>query len=489
MSTVAVARPRATPHVLPRVLFLVGLGAFFTVLGLPLIGSTWIDPAGITAGGVALALTAVSTRTTLDAIVVLTPFMFRVLTPVGVLNLGTSDVLLPVIVVLLVTRGIVERAPRRDALPVARRGALNGAGAGLVLGLFATVLLTGSLTVWAVVSRDFFLTRAISDTAKVGVGVVYLVLVVVLTRRAGRREALRAMTLWTWVATGVAGAAVAGGATGLPLVPNDGYRSLGFFADPNLFAAYLLLSLAILVFRSTVRSTPWLLVQAVVVAAGVITSGSRGGLLTMALLVAFSALIVNSARLRLAIVALTALGTGVALTILQSSDGGSNVLGVDRLLVSTSESGDDARFQLWALALRLWADHPVLGIGMGQYQRFSVGIVGEDASAQLGHVVHNSFLSVLVALGVVGLALFLGMFVWVLATVYRSPGLTRNNKHALTAGVLVIVAQMMTLNLENLRYVWVYLGLAVGLALVSSAPAPRPPTSPQEVPHGPQVRP
>jgi NAD/NADP transhydrogenase beta subunit len=60
------------------------------------------------------------------------------------------------------------------------------------------------------------------------------------------------------------------------------------------------------------------------------------------------------------------------------------------------------------------------------------------------------------------------MFVWILRTLHRSESLTRNNKHGLAGGVLVIVAQMMTLNLENLRYVWIYFGLVVGLATMEA---------------------
>ena len=66
-----------------------------------------------------------------------------------------------------------------------------------------------------------------------------------------------------------------------------------------------------------------------------------------------------------------------------------------------------------------------------------------------------------------GLGLFLAMLGWVLARLYAAPGLTSNAKHALLSGVVVLCSQFMTLNLQNLRYVWIYLGLVLGLAAVA----------------------
>ena len=442
-----------------RVLLLVQLGVLWLAGGLALWPSSWIDSRGIAAAGIALLVLALPLRTGLDVLVVLTPFMFRVLSPVGMLNLGTSDLLLPLVVAAVAVRTLVEREPGARSRPV-----VPGA---VPLAVAAAALLTGSLLVWSMADPDFLVSRAVADTAKVTIGVAYLAVVVVLVRRLGQAAAYRAIALWTWTAPAVAGASVAGAAIGVPIVPDDGYgaRSVGFFADPNLYAGYLLVSLALVVLRVTVDRTPLLALQAVVLIGGLVTTGSRGGLATLVLLACVVALLIRSARLRLTIVALAVGGGAVAWFLMPDDTGSGTVLGVDRLLVSSADSGDDARFELWELAVRLWLDHPLLGIGMGQYPRFSVGIVGEIHTSDLGHVVHNSFLGVLVSLGVAGLAVFLLLFWWVLRTLYRSPHLGRAQQHALAVGILVIAAQMMTLNLENLRYVWVYLGLVVGLAV------------------------
>lgn len=459
MSTV-LAPPLPMSALRPGVAGLARLGGLGLVGGLAaavgwfLRGSGWIDPSGVTAAGVALVLVAPYVRTSLDLLVVLTPFMFRTLSPVGVLNFGTSDVVVVAVVLMLVMTGLL--ASQRSGV------APDRFGVGLALG--ATTVMLGSLVAWVSVSPDFAVGRALSDTLKLLIGMTYLALVVHLVHRVGQEGAVRALVLWSRVATGVAAASVLGAVAGLDLVPSDGSRSLGFFADPNLYAAYLLLSLAILVFRGVTRPSPWLPVQALVITAGVVTTGSRGGLLTLVLLIVFTLLMVGSVRVRLTLLLLTALMTVAGWVLLSGQEAGEGLLGVDRLMVSSAESGDDARIALWRLAGRLWLEHPMFGIGMGQYPRFSVGIVGETSADTFGHVVHNSFLNVLVSLGVVGLAVFLLLIGWVMRTLVGSSGLTRNQKFALAGGLLVIVAQMMTLNLENLRYVWIYFGMVIGLA-------------------------
>ncbi len=65
------------------------------------------------------------------------------------------------------------------------------------------------------------------------------------------------------------------------------------------------------------------------------------------------------------------------------------------------DSGDlNQRTAIWAAGLRAFAAHPVLGVGEGAYLQISDRQLGE------GFVAHNTFVSVLVELGIVGFLLF-----------------------------------------------------------------------------------
>ena len=84
----------------------------------------------------------------------------------------------------------------------------------------------------------------------------------------------------------------------IEIIPSDGYRSLGYFLDPNLYAGYLLLSLSVVLFLAVVSPSVWRSAQAVLLIGAVVTTGSRGGLVSLVLLVTFAALMINSARAR-----------------------------------------------------------------------------------------------------------------------------------------------------------------------------------------------
>jgi O-antigen ligase len=76
-------------------------------------------------------------------------------------------------------------------------------------------------------------------------------------------------------------------------------------------------------------------------------------------------------------------------------------------LVSTFYNPDEVygleRIYYYATALRLFASHPLLGVGAGNYQFFDRSYEGEAA----GGIAHNQFLTVAAETGMVGLLLFL----------------------------------------------------------------------------------
>lgn len=455
-------RPEASRW--PLAILLAGFGLLFAAAGLALRGSTWILPDGLLGGGIALVVCAPIARSMLEPLVVSSPFMFYTLSPVGgILTVGSSDALLPIFVFLMLAGAAVARGRRvhvpRPPVPAA-----------MPLIVLTVLLCTASTVLWTVLSPDFLAARSIADTVKLAAGVGYLIVVFVLVRRVGMEGALRSFRLWGWTATALSLGSLAGITGAVEIIPSDGYRSLGYFQDANLYAGYLLVSLSVLIFLGTVtaKSSPWLPVQAVVILGGIITTGSRGGMLSLALLVGFATLIINSARLRLMVLAGVGAVTAGGWWLLAHRDQGVTVLGVDRLFFASKTQAveDDPRVALWVRAIEKWLDAPVWGIGAGQFERFSGDVFRVAKSSGLGYVTHNSFLFFLVSFGVIGFGLFLYLLWWIFRDLYRAPHLGRNAKHALASGIVVILSQMMTLNLQNLRYVWIYFGLVLGVAML-----------------------
>jgi len=473
VSTLAATRTRpaaTTPTWRPQApllcLALLGMGALMTVAGLGLRGSTWILPDGLLGGGVALILVAAFARGALDVIVTLSPFMFYTLSPVGgILTVGSSDILLPVVVGAMVVAAVVgPRVP--DRLP-----RLTAAAPMLVA---SAVLVTASTCVWTIADPDFLAKRSIADAVKLGIGVAYFIVVYLLAKQGGRAATMRAFRIWAWTATALSVGSLAGITGAVEIIPSDGYRSNGYFEDPNLYAGYLLVSVSVVLFLATVSHSPWLPVQALVITGGIVTTGSRAGLGSLLLLFVLALVVLRSARLRGMLLGVMTISVLAAGWLVVNRGSGTSILGLDRLFFASNDVNDDPRLSLWSLAVDKWLDAPVWGIGLGQFERFSGDAFRTARSSGLGYVTHNTFLFFLVAFGVLGLGLFLAMLVWIVARLYAAPGLSRNAKHALMSGIVVLASQMMTLNLQNLRYVWVYFGLVLALSMVSRDAAPDP---------------
>ena len=432
-------------------------------VGLALRGSTWILPDGLLGGGVALILMAPFVRGALDVIVTLSPFMFYTLSPVGgILTVG------------LVRHPAAGRRGRAWWSPAWWRRRLPDTlprlSAAAPMMILSAVLVTASICVWTIADPDFLAKRAIADAMKLGIGVAYFMVTYVLARpgRPGHDDA------------------------GVPDLGLDRHRPLGRLAGghhrrrrarsrptataptatsrtPTSTPATCSCRCRSCCSWPPSRPAPWLPFQALVMTGGIVTTGSRAGLASLLLLFVLALVVIRSARLRGMLIGVMAVSVLAAGWLVVNRGSGTSILGLDRLFFASADVNDDPRLSLWSLAIEKWLDAPIWGIGLGQFERFSGDAFRTARSSGLGYVTHNTFLFFLVAFGVIGLGLFLWMMVWVVVRLYAAPGLSRNSKHALMSGVVVLASQMMTLNLQNLRYVWVYFGLVLGLSVVAWA--------------------
>jgi O-antigen ligase len=183
-------------------------------------------------------------------------------------------------------------------------------------------------------------------------------------------------------------------------------------------------------------------------------TGSRGGLL--ASIVALTIVPLSMTRLsprRLTItIAMLFLSGGLAVAYVPEKI-------VERLATTSTEVEDlrlGGRFKLWRAGLRALPEHPLLGYGTS-------GFIGA-ITPQLGpasQVAHNSFISVLVEQGFIGLSLFLVMFVAAYRAVRRLPLLERRFGLVLMA---TLVVAMLPLTWEHRKPLWFILAALVGLS-------------------------
>jgi len=138
---------------------------------------------------------------------------------------------------------------------------------------------------------------------------------------------------------------------------------------------------------------------------------------------------------------------------------------VERLSTITTEiegGGLGSRADIWKAALEVFNEHPVRGTGVGASRRLIASIYGEAQGA------HNTFLSVAVETGAVGLALFL----LVLYAFFRRTTRLRGLERTLIVVIgLALAVGLLPRHWEDEKALWVVLALILAMSHHVGAPA------------------
>ena len=141
---------------------------------------------------------------------------------------------------------------------------------------------------------------------------------------------------------------------------------------------------------------------------------------------------------------------------------------VERLATTGSEVEDlslGGRFRLWKAGVKALTVRPITGYGAGSWRTAVSPWLGPNPQ-----VAHNSFISVAVETGIVGLLLYLGMFIAVFLALMRLPSFERRLGIVLLA---TLVVAMLPLSWEDQKSVWFMLAALLGLSQASRVVPPR----------------
>ncbi len=228
-------------------------------------------------------------------------------------------------------------------------------------------------------------------------------------------------------------------------------------ADANNLAMTLALGLPIAWYLGTTARNPvmrWIFrayIPLCILATAL--SGSRGGLLTLmvALLVIPLTITLSAGRLTAAI-ALLALSGAITVAYVPEAV-------VERLGTTGSEVEDASfggRFKLWVAGVHAFTRKPLMGYGVSG---FIPAVKPELGPMAL--VAHNSFLSILVEEGLIGLMFFLIMLLSIFQSILRLPHLER--RFALVLFATLGIA-MMPLTWEDSKAAWLIMAMLVGMS-------------------------
>ena len=260
----------------------------------------------------------------------------------------------------------------------------------------------------------------------VGAGALYAwywaaaIVLVIPTVLSGRRQVVI-------VCIGLIVGALIAAMVSLPQISSTGSSSDyatrlgGDLINPNYFAAALLSAAALAAGLIAVARRPVqkkLLIAAFALATiAIFATGSRGGLIAGVVMIAAAFALMRRQRLRVGVIVVIGLVLGTVW--ISSSDST-----LSRLRdFNTSGTG---RVDLWTVALRMWEDHPITGVGFMNYPTVSRDYIMQPGQLSAEFIInepketHNAYLGLLAENGIIGLALFLAVVIALMRATWQA---------------------------------------------------------------------
>lgn len=222
-------------------------------------------------------------------------------------------------------------------------------------------------------------------------------------------------------------------------------RASSLFGNPISFANFLTIPLFLSLLRVN-KKTPLTIFPSIVIFLGILASGTRGALLGVILgsilILAHKVLSQSKHEKRVWI------GVAVSAAILILAFGGARVLAPEgsTLYRATHFSDENISTRLlnWDIALNHWSEHLFFGVGHQNYYIIADTHFNPEIYSLSNDWIdkpHNAFLEVLVSSGIVGLILFIAVFIIAARSIFHSSH-SRHTKSLLLAALVAYATQI-----------------------------------------------
>jgi O-antigen ligase len=347
----------------------------------------------------------------------------------------------------------------------------------------ALILVVWLLVLWVVLSLGWADQPSAGDRDALQFALAGLAFTIAATLPQTTRDVR--LFAWAFVAgallTVLIGAGGLAAGASFPINAETG-RFQGAAPDPNFLAAGCVPAIALIAglmkeAPARVRLLGWPAMAVLVT--GAAASESRGGVIAALVAVAAAVALMRGRRLATLAIVCVALAPAAAYSAVSPDT-------LSRLKLSGQDAGT-GRTGLWQTAVTMAADHPLIGVGPGQFQVHSRDyarrpgeIVFVEQLTETPHVVHNTYLQVLTEFGAVGALLFGGAVLACISAAFQASrrfrALGREGLAHLATMVLVAEAGLLAggifLSLESNLRLWWLLGLGPALAVLAARMPP-----------------
>jgi O-antigen ligase len=248
-------------------------------------------------------------------------------------------------------------------------------------------------------------------------------------------------------------------------------RAIGLSGDPNELATYNVTAICIGYYlitsaHSLIKRSIYLLFILLSLVS-LILSGSRGGALTLVIVITYILLMdlkINLRPIMIGVILISILAGPLIQIVPENLI--SRFLEIPRSIVYGDKTVS-YRLELWRSSLDVWLDHPVFGVGSGMvtaYKAQNRMYLDVDKS----YVTHNTYINILAEMGIVGFLIFMAI-VWLTLKSYYV--CTKQSKNAdaslyrisllLTSILVCWLTSSLSLNLQQNKFLWMSFGLAL----------------------------
>jgi len=308
--------------------------------------------------------------------------------------------------------------------------------------------------------------RAAADALRFGLGITLLFIVFAAVQQPRHVHWL----VWGYISGAAAAALV--GIVGTSSA--DESRLTGGLGDPNFLAAMLVSALVLAVFELGWTRRPaqrWLLWGCVVLfTVSLYLTQSRGGLVALAASFAAGLVFGGPVRRYFVVLGTLVVAVGFAYYAMFASS-----FAVERL---TNPGRGTGRADVWSIATEVISDHPLVGVGAGNFPVVARQYATEPENLPFVRLVvdtpkvaHNTYLGTFADLGLVGLLAFAFVIVAALVFAGRSVRVFARARNVelelLSRAVLIALIGMLTafvfLSGQYEKQLWLLFGLAIAL--------------------------